>query len=88
MLLFNVFCILVSKMDHGSRTYGRYIYLGSHHLGSYRRAHKQDRLQTRLGGLVCIVCVSSLVVRSIGMEGSTSAFMAYWSAHGTLSARP
>ena len=27
--------------------------LGSHHLGSYRRAHKQDRLQTCLGGLVC-----------------------------------
>jgi hypothetical protein len=26
--------------------------LGSHHLGSYRRAHKQDRLQTCLGGLV------------------------------------
>ena len=88
MLLFNVFWILVSKMGHGNQSTRNKFTLGSHDLGSYRRAHKQDWLQTRLGGLVCIVYACPLDTSSIGMKGSTSAFMAYWSAHGTLSASP
>jgi hypothetical protein len=41
------------------RTPDKFI-LGSHNLGSYRRAHKQDRLQTRLGGVVGVVYLSLL----------------------------
>ena len=68
------------------RTPGRYT-LGSHHLGSHRGAHKQDRLQTCLGGLVRR-SLPFPTRQAESEEGSIKHSMAYWSAHGTPSARP
>ena len=55
MLLFVVFWILVSQIRHATaESIPKSLTLGSHYLGSCRRSHRQDRLQTRLGNLVSI----------------------------------